>query len=86
MAGLGERSGHARALGRALLAPMTVAGAAAVVINVGDVGLPLIAERPIQLMAAAMIPTMLITLGLQLVRTGVPHWSAALATTIGAKW
>jgi len=75
----------ARALGRALLAPMTVAGAAAVVINVVDIGLPLIAERPIQLMAAAMIPTMLITLGLQLIRTGVPNWSVALATTVGAK-
>ena len=74
-----------RALGRALLAPMTVAGAAAVVVNLAGIGLPLIAVRPIELLSAAMIPMMLLTLGLQLVRTGVPHWSGALATTIGAK-
>ena len=74
-----------RAIGRALMAPMTVAGVLAIVVNAIGRGLPLIVERPIQLMSDAMIPTMLITLGLQLVLTGMPHWNAGLLTTIGAK-
>ncbi|MEL6892999.1 MAG: AEC family transporter [Actinomycetota bacterium] len=75
----------ARALGRALLAPMTVAGALAVIVNAGDVDIPLIVERPMVLMSEAMIPVMLLTLGLQLVRTGLPAWSVALSATIIGK-
>jgi predicted permease len=64
---------------RALGAPMTVAGAVALVVNLADVDLPLLADRSIGLLAQALIPVMLFGLGLQLVLAGRPRWSNDLA-------
>ncbi len=73
------------AFGQAVRAPMAVAGVAALVVNVTDVGLPVIADRSIGLLAQALIPVMLITLGLQLVKSGRPRWSADLSVVLVAK-
>ncbi|MFK8026392.1 MAG: AEC family transporter [Ilumatobacter sp.] len=73
------------ALGRAVTAPMTVAAWLAIAANVGDVSLPLVAERPLELVAGALIPVMLLTLGMQLVSTGLPSFDRALGVSIVAK-
>ncbi len=74
-----------RAIGRALRAPMTVAGAVAVAVNATSTDLPLVVERPVALLSDAMIPVMLLTLGIQLVATGAPTLSAGLLTTVAGK-
>ncbi|MEM9038045.1 MAG: AEC family transporter [Actinomycetota bacterium] len=74
-----------RAVGRALSAPMTVAGAAALVVNVGGLDLPLVLDRSVGLLAGALIPVMLYTLGLQLVLTGRPTWGADVGVVVATK-
>lgn len=64
---------------RALTAPMTIAGAVALFVNLADVNLPLLADRSVGLLAQALIPVMLFGLGLQLVAAGRPRWSNDLA-------
>jgi predicted permease len=61
-----HRSSPLRAFGTALRTPALVVVLPAVVVNAGDVSLPLFAERSIGLLADAMIPVMLMTLGIQL--------------------
>ncbi len=73
------------ALGRAVSAPMSVAAWLAIATNVGDISLPLVAERPLELVAGALIPVMLLTLGMQLVATGLPSIDRALSVSIVAK-
>ncbi len=73
------------ALGRAVTAPMAVAAWLAIVANATNVSLPLIAERPVTLVASALIPTMLITLGIQLVANGLPTLDRALSVSAVAK-
>ncbi len=67
---------------KALLAPMTIAAVAAIALNAGSVDLPLIADRSIGLAAAAMIPVMLLALGMQLALTGwrTPNVGLGLST------
>ncbi len=55
---------------RALLAPMTIAAVAAIGLNAASIDLPLVADRSITLAANAMIPVMLLALGMQLALTG----------------
>lgn len=72
------------AVGRALSAPMTLAVIPAMAVNVGDVELPLWLDRPIGLVSAALIPMMLITLGVQLAGMKRPRFDAALLVpTVG---
>ena len=54
------------ALRAGLVAPMTLAAVPALIVNLGDVSLPLSLQRPIDLVGAALIPLMLLTLGVQL--------------------
>lgn len=61
-----QRVSLAPAVGRALLAPMTLAVIPAMVVNTGQVTLPLWLARPVDLVADALIPMMLLTLGVQL--------------------
>jgi predicted permease len=70
---------------RAVTAPMTIAGVAALVVNLGDLDLPLLADRSAGLLAQALIPLMLYSLGLQLVAAGRPRWSNDLAVVGVAK-
>ena len=70
---------------RGLTAPMSVSGAVALAVNLTDLDVPLLADRSIGLLADALIPVMLLTLGLQLVSSGRPAWSNDLAVVLGAK-
>lgn len=79
------------ALRTALLAPMTSAGLLALALNVFNraadtsVGLPLMFDRAIGLVADALIPVMLYTLGLQLVSTARPRLNLDLGVAAAAK-
>lgn len=70
---------------RGLSAPMSVAGAVALVVNLINLDVPLLADRSIGLLADALIPVMLFTLGLQLVNHGMPKWSNDLTVVLVAK-
>ncbi len=73
------------AIGRGLSAPMSISGAIALAVNVADIDVPLLADRSIGLLANALIPVMLFTLGLQLVSSGRPQWSNDLSVILVAK-
>lgn len=73
------------AVGRGLAAPMTISGGAAVAVNLTGVDVPLLADRSIGLLADALIPVMLITLGVQLVAAGRPRWTSDLSVVLVAK-
>ncbi|MEM7326508.1 MAG: AEC family transporter [Actinomycetota bacterium] len=73
------------AVWRGLTAPMSVAGAVALATNLLNVDVPLLADRSIGLLADALIPVMLFTLGLQLVNHGMPRWSNDLSVVLVAK-
>lgn len=70
---------------RGLTAPMSLAGGVALAVNLLGVDVPLLADRSIGLLADALIPVMLFTLGLQLVSSGRPTWSSDLSVVMGAK-
>lgn len=80
-----QAGGLPRAIRTALLAPMTVASAAAIIFNAADLTLPVIADRPISLLAGALIPLMLLALGIQLGITGWQQPSPSLAASTIAK-
>lgn len=81
----GARHGLGSALRRALLAPMSVAGAAALLVRAIDVTPPLAIARAVGLLADALIPVMLFTLGLQLASSGVRRPTPDLGVTAVAK-
>ena len=60
------------AVRRSLTAPMTIAAAISLLVNAFDLSVPLVAERAIGLGAGALIPVMLLTLGMQLAQNGAP--------------
>lgn len=64
-----------QAVGTALRTPALLVALPALLVNVGNVDLPLFADRSIGLLADAMIPVMLLTLGVQLAGMGRPHIS-----------
>ncbi len=55
-----------RAVRTAVLSPLALAVVPALIVNVSNLELPIWADRPISLLAAALIPVMLLTLGIQL--------------------
>lgn len=61
------------ALGRALTTPALAVVPLAVWVNTAEADLPLFADRSIGLLAQAMIPVMLLTLGVQLASMGRPR-------------
>jgi hypothetical protein len=73
------------ALGRALATPMSIAGAISLLVNLSGTDLPVVVDRSIGLLADALIPVMLLTLGMQLVKSGRPTWSGDLGVVLIAK-
>ena len=61
-----QEGGMGRALVRAFSAPMTIAAGVAVFMNLASLGFPTAIERSIEISGAALIPLMLVTLGLQM--------------------
>lgn len=74
LVGVGLASVRKGSIGRALItavgSPLALAVLPALWVNLTDTTLPLWLDRPISLLAAAMIPVMLLTLGIQL--AGMP--------------
>lgn len=64
--GIASTTGGWRGIGTAFTRPMTLVIVPALIANGADADLPLTIERPIGLLADALIPVMLITLGIQL--------------------
>lgn len=60
-----------KAVGTAIVSPLALAVVPALGVNLTDAVLPIWLDRPISLLAAAMIPVMLLTLGVQL--AGMPR-------------
>ncbi len=61
-----QSGGIAGALMRALSAPMTIAAGVAVVMNLASIEFPVAIDRSIGVLGAALIPLMLVTLGVQM--------------------
>ncbi len=80
-----QEHGAAVALRMAFTAPMTLAVIPAAVVNGGNVDLPSWLDRPIELVAAALIPVMLLTLGAQLGRMTMPRVSVDVARVLVIK-
>ncbi len=70
---------------RALTTPLALAVIPALVVNVSNIDLPLWFDRPVTLIAAAMIPVMLLTLGVQLSEMEKVLPPAKAAAPIGLK-
>ncbi len=77
----GGWSGVARAFTR----PMTVVVAPALLVNFADIDLPKSVDRPIGLLAGAIIPLMLITLGIQLGQMTRPTFDLDVGRSLLAK-
>ena len=81
-----SRTQHwARAALRALLTPLALAVAPALAVNMTNTTLPLWFDRPVSLIAAALIPVMLLTLGVQLAGMERALPTAATAVPIALK-
>ncbi|MEE8601962.1 AEC family transporter [Euzebya tangerina] len=70
---------------RALTSPLTLAIPPAALVNALDLDLPTIADRAIGLLAGALIPVMLLTLGIQLQGMTRPRLDADILTAVGTK-
>ena len=69
----------------ALLAPMTLAVPPAMAVNVTNWDMPLWLDRPVSLLAGALIPIMLVTLGVQILGMERPHINSDVALPLVAK-
>lgn len=74
-----------RSVVTALFSPLALAVIPALIVNTGDVGLPLWVSRPVGLLAAAMIPVLLLTLGVQIATMPRALPSPIVALPIGLK-
>jgi predicted permease len=83
--GSAQSRGLMPAIQRGLTAPMTLAAVAALIVNFTGAGVPTIAERSISMVGAALIPVMLLTLGMQLAQKGLPRPEADAGITALAK-
>lgn len=60
-----------RSIATAVFSPLALAVIPALIVNLSDTSLPLWLDRPVSLLAAALIPVMLLTLGVQI--AGMPR-------------
>lgn len=80
-----QTAGFASAVKRSLLTPMTIAAIAAMGLNALSWEFPVVLDRSISIGGAALIPVMLITLGLQLAGDIRPEFSADSGIVVGTK-
>lgn len=83
--GIASSAGGLSGLRRALLAPMTLVVAPALVMNQAGSTLPTSLDRAVELLAGAIIPVMLIMLGIQLVQMGMPKLDGDVVLALGTK-
>lgn len=84
-AATGVDSSIGSAARRAFTAPMFLAVIPATTLNLLDVGLPTVADRSVGIIAQAMIPVMLLTLGIQLAGMGLPRLDGIALRALTAK-
>lgn len=80
-----DRAGPLVALRTAFLAPMALAVVPALLVNLSDVSLPAVVDRPVGLLANALIPMILLTLGMQMRRMHLKTFESALVLPLAAK-
>lgn len=75
--------GPLTAVRTAFFAPMAFAVVPAIAVNASDTTLPLFLERPISLLAGALIPTVLLMLGIQMrqMKQRAPRWTVVVPVT-----
>ncbi|MDW3214788.1 MAG: AEC family transporter [Ilumatobacteraceae bacterium] len=83
--GIASRKGGWAGVGTAFTRPMTLVIVPALLANGYDAELPAIVDRPIGLIAGALIPIMLITLGIQLQQMGMPTFGADVGRSLVGK-
>lgn len=83
--GIASTNGGWAGIATAFTRPMTLVIVPALVVNGSDTELPPIVDRPIGLVAGALIPIMLITLGIQLQQMGRPRLGADVARSLVGK-
>ncbi len=77
--------GPVTAIRRALVSPMPIAAALAILVNAGDLSVPTVVERSTGLLGPALIPVMLYTLGMQLQRSERVRFTGRTAVVAVAK-
>ena len=80
-----QTAGFASAMKRSLLTPMTIAAIVAMGLNAVGWDFPVVLDRSISIAGGALIPVMLITLGLQLAGDIRPEISADSGIVVGTK-
>ncbi len=80
-----QTAGIGTAIGRALAAPMTIAAAVAVAMNLAAFEFPVVFDRSISVMGEALIPVMLLTLGVQMAGDVRPRPEIDLGIVVVAK-
>lgn len=70
---------------RAVTSPLTVFVIPALIVNARGTSIPPVIDRPVSLLAGAIIPVMLITLGIQLQQMGLPSIDLDVAKSLVAK-
>jgi predicted permease len=83
--GVAIAHGGWRGIVQAFTRPMTVVVLPALIVNFAEIDLPVAIDRPIGLLAGAIIPVMLVTLGIQLGNMGLPKIDLDVARSLGAK-
>lgn len=83
--GIAAARGGWRGFGTAFTRPMTLVIVPALVVNGVGAELPPVIDRPIGLLAGALIPMMLLTLGIQLQQIGRPSLNGDVARSLFAK-
>ena len=73
------------AIRTAVVSPLALAVVPALLVNISNVDLPVWADRPISLLAAALIPVMLLTLGIQLAQMPRAVPESSVVAPIGIK-
>jgi len=79
------RGKFTHAIGQVIRTPALLALIPALLVNAAGVSLPAFATRVIELLAAAMIPAMLIALGVQFANAGIPRISFDMLMSAGIR-
>jgi predicted permease len=83
--GVASAHGGWKGVRQAATRPMTLVIVPALLVNGTDAELPTIIDRPVALLAGAIIPVMLITLGIQLQQMGLPRLDIDIGRSLLAK-
>ncbi|MEM7091421.1 MAG: AEC family transporter [Actinomycetota bacterium] len=83
--GTRQHQSSVAALAQAFRAPMIVAAIVGLAINLVDIDPPVIVDRTVATIASGLIPTMLVSLGIQLVEVGRVRWLRSTSVVTIAK-